>query len=100
MSAKQTDKTNICLLSSKTPYAKCGKIDIPFIFFCAATTAHSGTGIRGHSILKPSTDRGSGGTIRFQTPLLSFSGDLCLSKFLHFSIPQFAYAKMIVRKIL
>lgn len=42
----------------------------------------------------------SGGTIRFQTPLLPFPGDLCLSKFLHFSIPQFAYAKMIVRRIL
>lgn len=49
---------------------------------------------------KSSTDRGSGGTIRFQTPLLPFSGDLCLSKLLHFSIPQFAYAEMIVRKIL
>lgn len=81
-------------------------MDIPFIFFCAATAAHSDTSIRGHSIVgfsfkrKSSTDRGSGGTIRFQTTLLPFSGDLCLSKLLHFSIPQFAYAEMTVRKIL
>lgn len=33
-------------------------------------------------------------------PHFFHSLETCLSKFLHFSIPQFAYAKMIVRRIL
>lgn len=61
-----------------------------YIIICAATTAHSGINIRGHSIFgfllkwKLSTDRGSGRAAWFQALLPQFSSDRCLSKFLDF----------------